>query len=170
MQALTNQERTPLSYCSQKYSPHPSHFLSKPSCIRHLLSSIWITFNFFFLIFKTSFQKRKKIWSSVWTFIECYSSPPSECEQGENIFPVMAKEQSSRNTLLFLSDCGRGVDILSLFRCLFLVFKINLKLENALLSKEYFFYCISGSNKFLELASLVWDFSSLFSPHELKHL
>ena len=30
----------------------------------------------------------------------------------------MAKEQSSRNTLLFLSECGRGVDILSLFRCL----------------------------------------------------
>ena len=59
-QALTNQERTPLSYCSQKYSPHPSHFLSKPSCIRHLLSCIWITFKFFFLIFKTSFQKRKK--------------------------------------------------------------------------------------------------------------
>ena len=30
----------------------------------------------------------------------------------------MAKEQSSRNTLLFLSECGRGVDILSLFHCL----------------------------------------------------
>ena len=31
----------------------------------------------------------------------------------------MAKEQSGRNTLLFLSECGRGVDILNLFRCLF---------------------------------------------------
>ena len=30
----------------------------------------------------------------------------------------MAKEQSGRNTLLFLSECGRGVDILNLFRCL----------------------------------------------------
>ena len=59
-QALTNQERMPLSCCSQRYSPHPSHFLSKPSCIRHLLSCIRSTFKFFFLIFKTSFQKRKK--------------------------------------------------------------------------------------------------------------
>ena len=47
-------------------------------------------------------KKRGKISSSVWAFIECYSSPPSECEQGENIFPLMAKELSGRNTLLFL--------------------------------------------------------------------
>ena len=64
-------------------------------------------------------KKRGKISSSVWAFIECYSSP-SECEQGENIFPVITKEQSGWNTLLFLYECGRGVDILNLFRCLIL--------------------------------------------------
>ena len=76
-------------------------------------------FQFFLPDFQNQFPKKEKIWSSVWAFIECYSSPPSECEQGENIFPVITKEQSGWNTLLFLYECGRGVDILNLFRCLF---------------------------------------------------
>ena len=55
----------------------------------------------------------------------------------------MAKEQSGRNTLLFLSECGRGVDILNLFRCLF-----SMNIRHALTNTDMYFMgcCLDSIN------------------------
>ena len=61
----------------------------------------------------------------------------------------MAKEQSGRNTLLFLSECGRGVDILNLFRCLV---KTELKIhKTSVVSVISICWCARATRFFADL-------------------
>ena len=98
--------------------PHPSFFFQITGSICHLLASTWTNCKFFFLIWKTSFQKKGNFQPVAEHRFDFCSSAPSECEQGKNIFPFRAKEQSDKNTLPFLCEYGRGICTQTLFRCL----------------------------------------------------